>query len=252
MNIKVLFSPLNADELFFSGKNTVVIDVLRSTTTIITALDNGAKEVLPVNSIEFAMKISVSAFGSLSLIAGERNGIKIDGFNLGNSPLEFDEERVKGKSIILYTTNGTKAMVRAKFSSKLYVCSFTNLSAVARKVAEDNEDLIILTSGSNGMFCLEDTVCAGMLIDEISALTGKTFYSDSVIASCNLSAAYKGDLLKLLKECEHGKTLIEKNFMQDMEFCSRINSSETVPVLVSGAIRKLLPENNLQDELVEI
>src|SRR5512135_2548557 len=115
MRVNVLFSPVIADELFFTGKTVIVIDVLRASTTIITALQNGAKEIVPVATVEFAVKVSGGMFGGQTLLAGERNTKKIEGFYLGNSPLEFVPEAVSGKSIIHYTTNGTKAIVKAKF-----------------------------------------------------------------------------------------------------------------------------------------
>ena len=92
MKINVLLSPLNADELFFTGKTTVVIDVLRASTVIVNALKNGAKEIVPVSSMEFAMKSSSNNFNGLSILGGERNTKKIDGFTLGNSPHEYCEE----------------------------------------------------------------------------------------------------------------------------------------------------------------
>ena len=174
MRVNVLLSPLNADELFFSEKTTVVIDVLRASSSVITALNNGAREVIPVETMEFAMKIS----GGQNLLAGERNAMKIEGFDLGNSPLEFTEETVKGKSVILYTSNGSKAFVRAKFSEHLYVCSFMNIEAVANKLLEDEKDFIVLCAGSNGMFSLEDTVCAGKLIELVKAKNSILHLSD--------------------------------------------------------------------------
>ena len=119
MKINTLLSPLNVDELYFTNKTTIVIDVLRASTTIITALANGAKEIIPVNSIEFAVKVSGDTFSSLTLLGGERNTKKIDGFALGNSPLEYTEEIVKGKSIVFFTTNGTKAIVKAVMAAML-------------------------------------------------------------------------------------------------------------------------------------
>ena len=110
MKTHTLLLPANADELFFTKKNTVVIDVLRATTTIVTALNNGAKEIIPVNSIEFAMKVSGNTFSGHTLLGGERNTKKIEGFALGNSPLEYSPEIVNGKSIVLFTTNGSKAI----------------------------------------------------------------------------------------------------------------------------------------------
>ena len=100
-------------------------------------MNNGAKEIIPVASVEFAVKVSGGMFGGLTLLGGERNTKKIEGFALGNSPLEYSAKLVKDKSIILYTTNGTKAVVKAKFSKNLYICSFLNLSAVAEHINTD-------------------------------------------------------------------------------------------------------------------
>ena len=100
MKLDVLFSPVQADELFFTGKTTVVIDVLRASSTIITALTNGAKEIVPVGTVEFAVKVSGGIFGGQTLLGGERNTKKIEGFALGNSPSEYTTEIVYGKSIV--------------------------------------------------------------------------------------------------------------------------------------------------------
>ena len=105
MRVNVLFSPVITDELFFTGKTVVVIDVLRASTTIVAALQNGAREIVPVANVEFGVKISGGMFGGQTLLGGERNTRKVEGFALGNSPLEYTREVVSGKTIILYTTN---------------------------------------------------------------------------------------------------------------------------------------------------
>ena len=125
MKLNVLFSPGNTDDLYFTGKTTVVIDVLRASTTIVEALKNGAKDVIPVATVEFAMKISGGMFGGQTLLCGERNTKKIEGFALGNSPLEYKKEIVSGKSIVFYSTNGTRAIVKAKFSENLFIYTGT-------------------------------------------------------------------------------------------------------------------------------
>jgi len=102
MKINTLLTPLSVDDLFFTKKNVVVIDVLRASTTIVTALSNGAKEIIPVGSVEFAMKISGDSFKGHTLLGGERNTKKIEGFALGNSPLEYVKDIVNGKSIGLF------------------------------------------------------------------------------------------------------------------------------------------------------
>jgi len=164
MKIHTLFSPQSVEELYFAGKTTVVIDVLRASTTILTALHNGAREVIPVNSLEFAMKVSGNAFGGQTLLGGERNTKKIEGFTLGNSPLEYTEEMIRGKSVILFTSNGTSTIRKAKYSENLFICSFNNIEAIANHLQNLNVNIEILCSGSHGMFSMEDAVCAGNLI----------------------------------------------------------------------------------------
>ena len=110
MRVEVFFTPHQVDEMYLRDRIVVVIDVLRASTTIAMALRNGAKEIIPVATVESAMKIVGNLFGDVTLLGGERNGKMIEGFNLGNSPLEYIEERVRGKSIIFSTTNGSQAM----------------------------------------------------------------------------------------------------------------------------------------------
>ena len=167
MRANVLLSPVIADELYFTGKNVIVIDVLRASTTIITALQNGAKEIIPVATVEFGVKISGGMFGGQTLLGGERNTKKVEGFALGNSPLEYSSEIVSGKTIILYTTNGSKAIVKAKFATNLFICSYLNLNTVAEQVVKSGEDFDVLCAGKSNTFSLEDSVCAGRLIQEI-------------------------------------------------------------------------------------
>lgn len=237
MNINVLLSPLNADELYFTNKTTVVIDVLRASTTITTAIANGAKELIPVDTIEFAMKVSGNAFGGQTILAGERNTKKIEGFTLGNSPLEFESGNVSGKSIILFTTNGTKAIVKAKFSEYLFICSFNNLQSVTEKLLELNNDVNILCAGSNGMFCIEDTVCAGMLIKSIEKLDKKVDITDAGKASVILSDNFGSSIINVLQKSEHGQKLINSGFESDVEYCANFNTTDVIPVYKSGVIK---------------
>lgn len=238
MKINVLLSPLNAEELYFTGKNCVVIDVLRATSVISTALENGAKEIIPVGSIEFAMKISGNFFGGNRLLAGERNTKKIDGFSLGNSPLEYDKETVEGKSIILFTTNGSKAIVKAKFSELLMTCSFLNINAVADFISKLDKDLEILCAGVNGRFSLEDTICAGKLITEIQQRKENIELTDSSRSSVALFEKFGADVHQMLYETEHGKILIENGFKDDIDACAEVSTINTVPVFKEGVIKK--------------
>jgi 2-phosphosulfolactate phosphatase len=239
MKIKVLFTPNNLEDLYFTGKTSVAIDVLRATSTIIAALNNGAREVIPVATIDFATKFKGNTAGGMTLLGGERNTKMIEGFNLGNSPLEYKEEVVNGKSIILYTTNGTRAIVKAKFSDNLFICSFNNISSIARHLVKLAKDTEIICSGTNGFFSLEDVVCAGRLLAEILELAPETELLDSAKASLTLSKSFGKSIPKLLKETEHGKLLLENGFLEDLNYCSKINSIDIIPYFVSGSIKKL-------------
>ncbi|RJP62237.1 MAG: 2-phosphosulfolactate phosphatase [Ignavibacteriales bacterium] len=243
MKINVLFSPSLVDELYFTGKTTVVIDVLRATSTIIEALNNGAKEVIPVNTFEFALKASGSIFGGQTILGGEKNTKKIESFNLGNSPLEYTKEVVAGKSIILFTTNGSKAIVKAKFSEHLLICAFTNLSYVAKFLIENGKDFEILCSGRAGGFSIEDTICAGRLISEIEEQGHEMMLSDSGRAAKYLSKFLGKSVRKMLADSEHGKLLAENEFQADIEFCSSVNTMNLLPIYSNGSI-KILPNKN--------
>ena len=237
MKINVLLSPHNVDELYFSNKTTVVIDVLRATTVIVTALENGAREVIPVGSVDFAMKVSGNAFGGQTLLGGERNTNKIEGFYLGNSPSEYTSETVTGKSIILYTTNGSKAIVKAKFSENLFICSFKNLKAIANHIVKLKKDVEILCAGSNGMFCIEDTVCAGRLISEISSLASDLELTDAAKASAVLNKSFGDNIFEMLKNAEHGQKLINNGYEDDLNECAAIGVSDVIPFYNSGVVK---------------
>ena len=239
MKINVHYSNQHLDELYFTGKTTVVIDVLRASTVIVTALANGAKEVIPVSTVDFAMKVSGNAFSGQTLLCGERNTKKIEGFVLGNSPLEFSHEVVNGKSIIHYTTNGSKAVVKAKFSENLFVACFHNLPAVAKHLVALNKDVEILCAGSNGNFNLEDTVCAGKLVSEILLLNEEAEIGDSGKAAMILLKSLGKNLLKMMKEAEHGKLLIENGFGADLKVCAEYGVTEVIPYFISGSLKKL-------------
>ncbi len=239
MKVNVLISPVNADELYFTGKTTVVIDVLRASTTIISALANGAREVVPVATVEFAVKVSGGMFGGQTLLGGERNTKKIEGFALGNSPAEYLHEIVDNKTIVFYTTNGSKAIVKAKFSKNLFVGSFNNLQILSEQLIKLNTDIEIMCAGNNNLFCMEDTVCAGKLIDEIKSLNKKLELSDSAKAANALNKAFGKNILQMLKDTEHGKLLVENGYEDDLELSAKLNTINLIPVFNGNVLKPL-------------
>jgi len=239
MKLDILFSPVLTDELFFTGKTTVVIDILRASTTIAVALANGAKEVVPVGTVEFAVKVSGGMFGGQTLLGGERNTKKIEGFALGNSPSEYTRETVGGKTIVFYSTNGSRAIVKAKYSSNLFVCSFNNIKALAKHLKKLDKDVIILCSGNNNFFCLEDSVCAGMLVNELMTGKEKNDLTDASVSAMTLFKSFGNDIYKMLSETEHGQLLIENGYGEDLKVCSQLNTMDVIPFYSGNAIKAL-------------
>jgi 2-phosphosulfolactate phosphatase len=242
MKCIVHVSPVNLDELYFTGKTIVVIDVLRASNTIIAALNNGAREIVPVGSIEFAVKVSGGMFGGHTLLGGERNTKRIDGFALGNSPREYTEEIVSGKSIVFYTTNGSKAIAKAKFSDNLFVCSFSNISALADHLVRLNLDFEILCAGRNNSFSMEDSICAGKLIARIQESDGELVLNDSSTACLSLYRTYGSDIFEMLKNSDHGKLLIENGFEEDIKICSEVDNVKVIPFFKENVVK--LMQNN--------
>lgn len=241
MKIDLSFSTGQFDDLQLRDKNIVVIDVLRASSTIAVALNNGAREVIPVASIESAVKISGSLFGEVTLRGGERNGKTIEGFNLGNSPLEYSESAVKGKSIIYCTTNGSVAMAKSRYARTLIVGSFVNLTTVVEFMREENKDYLIICAGrlnTVGFFSLEDAVCAGMMIQKLMKYESlEVNLSDSAKAAHALYKSFGRSILKMLKTSEHGKYLIEIGFADDLKICAAVDSIPVLPVQIENKIK---------------
>jgi 2-phosphosulfolactate phosphatase len=238
---EVHFSPAHLDEIALKDKNLIVVDVLRSSTTIITALANGAKEIIPVSDIESAVKISGSLFGDVTLRAGERNGRMIEGFNLGNSPQEYAEQTVKGKSIIFMTTNGTTAIAKARYAKHLVIAGFANLTTVVEFLTGLNEDFVILCAGKENRFCLEDVICAGRILTCLEGELNETLtLDDGAIAAMALEKAFGKNILRMLKGCSHGKFLTDIGFADDLRLCAQVDALPILPVL-SGSVIRLRP-----------
>lgn len=238
MKLDVYFSPAQVDEMQLRDKNVIVIDVLRASTTIVTALKNGAREIIPVGSIESAVKVSGNLFGDVVLRGGERNGKIIAGFNLGNSPSEYTEEAVKGKSIIFCTTNGSSAMVKAKYAKRMAVAGFINVSLAAEYIRAAGEDFSIVCAGRQQLFCVEDAVCAGMIVKILVEDAGvPAELNDAAVAAQVLYKNVGKNLLKMVKSCDHGKYLVEIGFENDLKTCVDVDSIPVLPLLIGNMIK---------------
>ncbi len=238
MRIDLFFTPQDVDEMVMRERTAIVIDVLRASSSITTALANGAREVIPVATVEGAVKIAANLSAEIVLLAGERNAKIIPGFHLGNSPLEYTQEKVRGKVIVFSSTNGAKALSTAKMARELAVCSFLNISTVAKFLTERPRDFTIICSGTNGSFSLEDSVCAGMLIDAVvKADGGNVQLSDGALAARTLYAALGKKPEQVLHLGEHGRLLVDLGFAEDLAYCAAVNAVPVLPLLEENVLR---------------
>ncbi|MCR4418135.1 MAG: 2-phosphosulfolactate phosphatase [Ignavibacteria bacterium] len=223
MKVEVIFLPNEKMEDYFFQKNVIVVDLLRATSTIITALANGAKNIIPTSSVEEAVKIAKNFERSTYLLCGEKNTKIIEGFDLGNSPLEFTNEKVKDKKIILTTTNGTKVFSLLKHSQNVLIYSTLNLSAVVQKMLNLGDEWFIICSGRNGFYDATDAIAAGLLLHKLNETKTNLEVNDAGLTSLVIYEKYKNDLRKFLKETDHGQILIQNGFEVDIDFISQID-----------------------------
>jgi 2-phosphosulfolactate phosphatase len=238
MHIDVQLIPSPPDPKILSNRAVVVIDVLRATSVIVYALSQGAREIIPVATVEEAFQMAKTFPKGTTLLGGERGSRKIEGFDLGNSPREYITEKVNGKRLILTTTNGTKAFHSVSSGEKIMVGSLFNIGATAQRCSGLNKDLLIFLSGDRGKFSLEDTVCGGMLIDLIIKKGGSRItLTDASHSALFLYQRFEANLLGALHLSQHGKELFDLGAGEDLNFCAQTDITEIVPVFREGVIR---------------
>jgi 2-phosphosulfolactate phosphatase len=205
----------------------VVIDVFRATSAICAAFESGIDSLIPVATLDDAIEYKKKGF----LVGAERNAEVVEGFDFGNSPLGFKDGQFKGETIVLTTTNGTKAIDIAKSAAKVVVGAFTNLSAVCDYIEKEDKDVLLLCAGWKDRFNLEDTLFAGAVVKKISQNLRFTNLSDSSIAARNMYESAESDLFEFLGESSHRKRLSRMNMEEDIIYCLTLDQSTIVPVL---------------------
>ena len=189
-----------------SDRVIVVIDVLRATSVMVHAMSQGASEIIPLATVEEAFRMAKAFPRGFVILGGERESKNIPGFDLGNSPQEYAAERVKGKKLILTTTNGTRAFHAVSSGKEILAGSFLNIGAVAQRCLESNRDLFIFPSGDEGNFSLEDILCGGMLIDLITQKEEKQIsLNDASYSAQILYQRFKDNLLEAFRLSHHGR-----------------------------------------------
>ncbi len=235
MRVDIIGSAAEVEQKNVAGKNVAVIDVLRATTVMITALMNGATEIVATREVDEAIK-RYSKYGkNQAMLGGERNAVRIEGFHLANSPFEYNEETVKGKAIVMTTTNGTRAIEGSLAAKDIVVASFLNVTAIATWLGKQNNDTTIVCAGSAEDYTLEDALCAGMIAKELYDRFGATL-SDFAYTLKFLYEGFEGDIMAALKNCNHAQLLISKGFISDVEFCIQKDITNIIPMRTNGTI----------------
>jgi len=238
MHVDIHLLPSAPDTLALSHRVVVVIDILRATSVIVHAMSQGAREVIPVKTVEEAFQMAKTFPPNTTLLGGERGSQKIEGFDLGNSPREYWAEKVRGKRLILTTTNGTKAFHAVSHGKKVLVGSFFNIRAVAEQCFKLDQDLLIYPSGDEGEFSLEDTVCGGMLIDGIIKKGRKSFtLTDASRSAHILFQKFEANIAESFYLSQHGRDLVDRGFEEDLPYCAQVDLTKLVPVFKDGVIR---------------
>ena len=225
--IEVCFSPHSFPLYPHEECIVVVIDVLRATSSMCTALHFGVEKILPVASVVEARNFQSRGF----LVAAERSAHRVDGFDLGNSPFEYMQPKLKGKIIVFTTTNGTQAIRVARDAYKIAIGSFLNLTALCQWLAVQHKNIILLCAGWKDFFNLEDTLCAGAIASKLDS-TGmfETNY-DSTMASKSLYELAHKDLYGFMENSSHFKRLAKLNLQDDIKFCLKPDQAPVVPVM---------------------
>jgi 2-phosphosulfolactate phosphatase len=237
MRVDVFFTPLEV-----AHRVVAVVDVLRASTSIAIALENGARAVIPLATSEDVVSRAKNLARSEVKLAGERKSQQISGFDYGNSPLEFSRENVEGKTILMSTTNGTSAILAVQGARDVVIASYVNFTAVLsllRAALRGGTDVAIVCAGQDKHFSLEDSACAGLFVQHITEKQTKAEINDAAQAAMLIDKKWGTSLKRLFKASSHGIALAEAGFGEDLAICADLDSHPVVPVYQDRQITKL-------------
>lgn len=249
MTLEVLFTPAGLGPHEVAGRAVFVIDVLRASTTICAALHHGARAIVPVLTADEAMRLAQTLGPDDVVLAGERGSERIPGFTLGNSPLEMTPAALRGRTVVMTTTNGTAALLAAQSGSEVYVASAVNLAAAgarAREILAEHGDLVIICAGRDSRFSLEDAYAAGRLAHE--ALGGRWIrrgLNDAAVAAVDLLRRYGPRWERVFSRCAAGRQLRRLGMAADIEDAARENAYPVLPLFRERRITAAAPSGVL-------
>lgn len=237
MKVDVIISADYVREELIKDKVVVVIDMLRATSVITTAIMNGCKKVIPLLTVEEAFELK-KKLKEECILGGERKAVKIEGFNFSNSPLEYSEEVISGKALIITTTNGTRTLTYCSQASHILIGCMLNANAIARELVKLNKDVVIVNAGTNGQFSMDDYICTGFIINELSKITDKLDLTDIAKSSLKTYNDYP-DVISYIKDARHYNVMMELGLEKDIQYCIQKNITEIVPIYDGGIIKKI-------------
>ncbi|WP_256012728.1 2-phosphosulfolactate phosphatase [Desertivirga xinjiangensis] len=231
--IEVCLTPALLPLYDIESSIVVVIDIFRATSSICYGIENGAEAIIPVSQVEECVAYSGKGF----LIAAERNGEVVEGFDFGNSPFSYTAEKVAGKTVVLTTTNGTHALHLSRKAKSIVVGSFLNLTALSNWLRLQNENILLVCAGWKNKFNLEDTIFAGAVVQQ---LKGDAFkLDDSAVAAEDLYTLAKDDLGVYMSKSSHSDRLKKLGIEEDIAFCLNVDITTAIPVLDGDRLVKL-------------
>ena len=216
-----------------AGGAVAAIDILRATSTIAAALSNGAEAVVPALSPEEAVEMRGDYAGAL--LGGERGNVKLDGFDLGNSPLEYTRAAVEGRTICFTTTNGTRLIRAADGTGRMFAGAFVNISAVCRALETDGGDALLACAGTHGRLSLDDALFAGACVHRIKGAFDRL--TDAALTAEALWLSRRADLRAALREAEHAQTLLRFGYGRDIDYAAQMDAAPVLPVYEEGRFR---------------
>lgn len=229
-SIDVILSPDILPCSLLTGRIVVVADILRATSSITFAMANGATSIVPVLTPDGAFELAANQPDSI--IAGERNGKKIDGFHLGNSPGEYTETAVAGKLILLTTTNGTRTFWACRAAPYVLAGSFLNLQSIINFLTQTSGEVVFVCAGREGAYCIEDTVFAGACIASLKVKR----LTDAAETARILYQKHRDNLQEMLINSCHGQNLTQIGLARDLHFCAQVDLVDVVPIQIDGQI----------------
>lgn len=245
MRLDVFMSPQEIAPADVNGRVVAVIDVLRWSSSVAAALANGAKNVIPFDEPDDVMRRARDLERAMVLLAGERRSQPIPGFDLGNSPGEFTREAVEGKTILMTTSNGTRALAAVQGARDVVIASYVNFSAalaMLRAAARGGSDVALVCAGRDRHFSLEDAACAGRFVRHIARRLANAELGDAARACTTLERRYGDELQRAFHDSEHGRGLINAGFGDDLAACAQVDAFPVLPVYQDRQITKVGPE----------